>query len=529
MNWAARAACVVSLLGFAAPAFGVVDPPVRVTDRSPFAAGCEGAPQSQPSSLGGEAEPWIAVNPTDRDNAIAVWQQDRFFNGGARGLGVAYSNDGGETWTRAVSPPFSACTGGTVENGGDLQRATDPWVTFDRGGNAYFMSLSLNDPDGTLNPDDNAMLVSRSRDGGRTWGPVTTLIRENLPGVLNDKNSITGDPTRPNTVYAIWDRLAPDAVTGSFRGPALFTRTTNGRTWETPRAIFDPGPASQTLGSQIAVLPNGDLVNVMTTIVLGRELVTVMRSTNSGRTWTSPVFVDQLFSFGALDAGGVIDPRDGAPVRTGDIIPDIAVDPRPGRRTVYVTWQDARFSGFTADGIVVAKSSDGGVTWDAPVPVNTEAPAVQAFTPSVEVNSRGEVAVSYADFTFDTVESITLDTDYWSTRSTDGGATFGPRERLTPESFDTRAAPPTARGFFLGDYSGLAARGRSFLAANIVANSNAPDNASDLIVSAISGPSAPALTSAQVGLGVRTLPAVASDPPFRGAAGSATPKPVTSR
>lgn len=528
-KWAVVPACLVALLGSAASALSVVDPPSRVTGTSPFSPGCEGAPQSQPNSPGGEVEPWIAVNPTDSRNAIAVWQQDRFFNGGSSGLGVAFSNDSGVTWTRPTAPPFSACMGGNSANGGDFQRATDPWVTFDRGGNAYFMSLSLNDPDGTVAPDDHAMLVSRSRDGGQTWGPVTTLIRENIPGVLNDKNAMTGDPTRANTVYAVWDRLAPDPDSGTFRGPALFTRTTNGRTWEAPRPIFDPGPLSQTLGNQIAVLPNGDLINVMTTILFGREVVTVMRSTNSGRTWNNPIFVDQEFSVGALFGGeGVVDPRNNDPVRTGNIIPDIAVDPRPGRRTVYLTWQDSRFSGFNNDQIVLAKSTDGGITWDPPVLVSTEAPAVQAFNPSVEVNGRGEVAVSYADFTFDTVTSLTLDTDHWSTRSTDGGVTFDPRERITAESFDTRSAPPTARGFFLGDYMGLAARGRSFLTANIVANGSSPGNASDLVVNGVSGPSAPAQTATPVGIGVRALPPVASEAPPRSGS-EPSQKPVTTR
>jgi hypothetical protein len=33
---------------------------------------------------------------------------------------------------------------------------------------------------------------------------------------------------------------------------------------------------------------------------------------------------------------GVVDPSDGAPVPTGDILPDIAVDPRPRTSNLYV-------------------------------------------------------------------------------------------------------------------------------------------------------------------------------------------------
>jgi len=35
----------------------------------------------------GEVEPYIDVNPTNPDNLIAVWQQDRWSDGGARALG----------------------------------------------------------------------------------------------------------------------------------------------------------------------------------------------------------------------------------------------------------------------------------------------------------------------------------------------------------------------------------------------------------------------------------------------------------
>ena len=48
------------------------------------------------------------------------------------------------------------------------------------------------------------------------------------------------------------------------------------------------------------------------------------------------------------------DDGDGDPVRTGDIIPDIAVDPNSGQ--LYAVWQDKRFSeGFSA-GTTVSRS-----------------------------------------------------------------------------------------------------------------------------------------------------------------------------
>src|SRR5215208_6801295 len=50
-------------------------------------------------------------------------------DGGAHGLVAATSFNGGASWTRSFAH-FSICAGGTVANGGDFQRASDPWVTF---------------------------------------------------------------------------------------------------------------------------------------------------------------------------------------------------------------------------------------------------------------------------------------------------------------------------------------------------------------------------------------------------------------
>ncbi len=59
------------------------------------------------------------MNPTDPTNVIAVWQQDRWSNGGARGLLTGVSNDRGATWTTTF-PHFSTCAGGTDADQGRI-------------------------------------------------------------------------------------------------------------------------------------------------------------------------------------------------------------------------------------------------------------------------------------------------------------------------------------------------------------------------------------------------------------------------
>src|SRR5436190_10969608 len=175
-------------------ASGTPSPPAN--GNSPFAS-CDISGLLFPgetNSVNTELEPWVAVNPTDPMNIIGVYQQDRYTFGGARGLVAAVSHDDGATWS-ATFPHFSLCAGGTPQNGGDYQRASDPWVTFAPNGDAYFISLSLTFI-GDTSTTGTAVLVSKSTDGGDHWSDPVTLVRnigdaDVAPFYFNDKESIT--------------------------------------------------------------------------------------------------------------------------------------------------------------------------------------------------------------------------------------------------------------------------------------------------------------------------------------------------
>jgi len=200
-----RVALPLSVLLAVACASGAqaeVGPRSLVTGPTPFASGCNGAPQTGTLYPNAEVEPWADANPLNPRNLVAVWQQDRWSNGVAQGLLTGVSENAGRTWTRPTPPTFSRCAGGNAANGGNYQRASDPWVSFSPNGDAYQISLSFNESDTT-----NAVLVSKSENNGRNWGPVTTLIRDTDPRLFNDKESITADPTDSRFVYAVWDRF----------------------------------------------------------------------------------------------------------------------------------------------------------------------------------------------------------------------------------------------------------------------------------------------------------------------------------
>jgi len=194
----AAAIAVFAVAAFAPAASG----PVDVSGLSQFAACANvGSGTNFPNS---EVEPFVAVNPTNPSNIVGVFQQDRWSNGGAHGLVASTSHDGGSTWSESWAH-FSICSGGTAANGGNYDRASDPWVSFAPNGDAYQSSLSAS-ADLTV----SAVLVSKSIDGGDTWSAPTTLARNvsafgEGPG-FNDKESITADPTNANNVYAVWDR-----------------------------------------------------------------------------------------------------------------------------------------------------------------------------------------------------------------------------------------------------------------------------------------------------------------------------------
>jgi hypothetical protein len=475
---------LIALLGVST-ARAEVGPLTRITAASPFAANCNGAPQTGTLYRNAEVEPWVSANPSHPSKLVAVWQQDRWSNGGSQGLLTGVSSNAGRSWSRPTPPPFSRCAGGNATNGGAYERASDPWVSVGSDGSAHQIALSVN---GTApNFTGSAILVSSSTDGGRTWGPIKTLQKDTVPQLFNDKESITADPKNSRFVYAVWDRIQaenPADPASPFSGDTLFARSTDGgRTWKPTRTILDfpDNSGIQTLGNQIVVLGNGTLVNVFDLIDNGLPLAAVQRSTDRGRTWSNPIVVNVIFS-SALQGQGVIDPSDGHAVRTADLIPEAAADPRGHSQTLHIVWQDIRFTlaaplPIFNDQIVLASSTDGGRTWSDPKRVSSNK-LTQAFTASVEVNERGRLGVTYYDFTSDNPSGGPLDTDYWSTGSRNGGTTFSPRERVTRASSNMRTAPD-AGGFFVGDYEGLTTAGQRFLPVFVLANSGNLANRTD--------------------------------------------------
>jgi hypothetical protein len=68
----------------------------------------------------------------------------------------------------------------------------------------------------------------------------------------------------------------------------------------------------------------------------------------------------------------------------------------------------------------LARSTDGGRSWDEPVVVDQTPDGVDAFTAAVDVDGTGRVAVNYYDFRNDETGDDELSTDFWVAHSHDG-------------------------------------------------------------------------------------------------------------
>lgn len=401
-------------------------------------------PPILPSNQRAQAEPHIMRSRTDFDFVVATFQEGRFVNGGAIDCGYATSHDGGLTWTRGLMPAVTQAVGGPYF------RATDPVVGIDLSNNVYINMDAARD----ASFDHGDVIVSRSSDGGATFGPPVVAYAGTNQNYFADKNwmavnTFTGTPTPANRVFVTFT-LFTNFISNNSPSPLVATYSDDGgQSWSNAQYITPT--TSHMQGSQPLFLRDGKVAVVywnftQANIPNATERLEVIVSDDGGVTFGAPRIIGHINEW--------FEPT----IRSGSFLPSAATDRANGN--IYVVCQaNLGTDAAPMPKIMFTRSTNGGVTWSPFVPISDNPGGSGVFNPGITVSPDGQtVSVAFYDHR-NNPNSTTL-VDLYEAQSFDGGVTWQPNIRLTNVSTDATRAPNTGSAadpaYMLGDYLGVA-------------------------------------------------------------------------
>src|SRR5215472_4541153 len=291
-------------------------------------------------------EPSIAVSSRNPLHLLAGANDYRtvdlnFFATGETGdawLGVFKSFDGGATWQSTLLPgyPLDQTAEGLsspLKTPMQFQAASDPVVRAGTNGLFFYSGIAFNRAQ-----NSGVIFVSRyidlnNKENGKG---TTTTVASNTDSIRYIGTSILDTGTSGQFLDKPW--LATDIPRGAAAGVCSIT-------------VSEPGAPG---GTVTQTFPAGNVYMAWSDFVgntLLRTKVYFSRSTDCGATWSSPIKLSEAY-----------------PLNQGV---SIAVDPNTGY--VYVAWRTVA-AASTPDGINVAKSINGGLSFSPAVPVITLPP-----------------------------------------------------------------------------------------------------------------------------------------------------------
>ena len=366
---------------------------------------------------------------------VSAFQVGRFFNGGASDIGFATSTNGGNTFTPGFLP------GITTFAGGPYDRTSDPSVAFDAKHNVWLISsLGIIAPPSVGHVVAVDVLVSRSTDGGLTWGnPVVVDNAGSAAGHFLDKNWTVCDNTSTSPFFGNCYTEYDDNTQGDLI--QMSTSGDGGLTWGA--AMTTQNDASG-IGGQPLVQPNGTVIVPIVGFAGNKFLILSFISRDGGTSWSKSFRVSEV-DF-RHPAGGI---------RAGIPLPSAEID-QSGK--VYVVWSDCVFEpGCTASDLVLSTSTDG-IHWSAVtrIPLDPVGSGVDHFITGLAVDKSTSDGTAHLVLTFYfypvancTAAACQLDVGF--STSADGGASWTSNTQIAgPMTLSW--LPNTTQGRMVGDY-----------------------------------------------------------------------------
>jgi len=359
-------------------------------------------------------EPSIAIDPIDPMRMAIGWRQFDTVESNFRQAGVAYSQDGGASWTFP----------GVLDPG---QFRSDPVLCFDSAGNFYYSSLS----------SVTSAEMFESTDGGVTWSAPVPAFGGDKQWIAVDRTGGIGD----GNIYQFWNRQF------SCCNGTDFARSTDGAaSFEMPLVL----PPDAMKWGTLDVGPEGTLYMVGTTLNTSSHLF--LKSTNVQDAAQMPDFdiESQPIDLGGQTVFGRA-PNPAGLSGQVQVLTDHA--PGPFNGNIYVL---ASVDPETPDDrldVMFIRSIDGGATWTAPIRVNDDPqlPESDQWFGTMAVAPNGRIDVIWND-TPD--ETALLPTSVHYAFSIDAGDTWSPGIQVTP-GYDQSLGYPNQNK--LGDYYHLRA------------------------------------------------------------------------
>ncbi|TME54631.1 MAG: exo-alpha-sialidase, partial [Chloroflexi bacterium] len=356
---------------------------------------------------------------------VSTFQVGRFRNGGASDIGFATSQNGGRTWTHGSLPGLTF----QVDPSSPYERVSDASVAFDAKHNVWMISSIPLLPNRFV----PTVFVSRSTDGGLTWGNPISIVPLNSGDFDKNWSVCDNSPTSPfyGSCYTEFDNFAKADL------ELMTTSRDGGLTWG---PAMSAGNSAKGLGGQPVVQPNGTVIVPFETI---HGTIAAFRSTDGGASWDNAVLVAHI-NFHSV-AGNL---------RTSPL-PTAEID---GSGIVYVAWEDCSFEpGCAANDIVFSSSADG-VNWSglSRVPADPVGSGVDHFIPGLGVDratsgSRAHLGLTYYYYpnAACTVSTCELDAAFIS--SANAGVTWSRKQSLAGP-MNLTWLPLTTQGYMVGDY-----------------------------------------------------------------------------